>query len=97
MFARLFLAAICALLASRAASASNEIILRLSYKVLVNPANGTRPPGATDAAIDSAIAEMNSLLLSYGRGYRFQRVVNSIALSLTASASPRAPKKAVAP
>lgn len=56
------------------ASADHVIIIRLSYKIVVNPADGTRPPGATDAAIDSAVAQMNVLLDSFGRGYRFSRV-----------------------
>ncbi|MGQ0626924.1 MAG: hypothetical protein ACT4PL_02350 [Phycisphaerales bacterium] len=54
--------------------ADPHITIRVSYKVVVNPADGMRPAGATDAAIDSAIAEMNELLDSYGRGYRFGRV-----------------------
>ena len=50
------------------------IDIRLSYKVVMNPANGQRPPGVLDADIDAAIAEMNQLQASYFRGFRFQRV-----------------------
>jgi hypothetical protein len=50
------------------------ITVNLSYKVVLNPADGTRPPGVTDAAIDQAVAGMNTLFQAYFRGYSFQRV-----------------------
>jgi hypothetical protein len=50
------------------------IDIRLSYKVVINPANGLRPPGVSDADIDAAIAEMNRLQDTYFRGFHFQRV-----------------------
>lgn len=56
------------------AYADDVITIRLSYKVVLNPADGTRPPGVRDADIDRAIAEMNALEQTYYRGYRFQRV-----------------------
>jgi hypothetical protein len=54
--------------------AADVITIRLSYKVVLNPANGNRPPGVTDNDIDVAIAAMNALEESYFRGFRFQRV-----------------------
>lgn len=54
--------------------ADDVITIRLSYKVVLNPADGTRPPGVRDADIDRAIATMNTLEQTYYRGYRFQRV-----------------------
>ena len=50
------------------------IEIRLSYKVVLNPATGLRQPGVLDADIDAAIAEMNRLQDTYFRGFRFQRV-----------------------
>lgn len=54
--------------------ADDIITIRLSYKVVLNPANGNRPPGVTDNDIDVAIAAMNAFEGSYFRGFRFQRV-----------------------
>lgn len=48
------------------------ITIRLSYKVVLNPAGGTRPPGVTDADINAAVNGMNNLMRDYLRGYRFQ-------------------------
>ncbi len=56
------------------AYADDIILIRLSYKVVLNPASGTRPPGVTDADIDNAIAAMNALEETYFRGFRFVRV-----------------------
>lgn len=56
------------------ARADHEIIIRVSYKIIRNPADNSRPPGVTDAVIDASIAEMNALLNSFKRGYRFERV-----------------------
>ncbi len=50
------------------------ITIDLSYKVVLNPANGSRPPGVNNADIDNAIDQMNTLLETYWRGYRFRRV-----------------------
>ncbi len=59
--------------------AQGVITIRLSYKVILNPADGTRPirtgvTQVTDADIDSAVNAMNTLLQTYFRGYRVQRV-----------------------
>jgi hypothetical protein len=54
--------------------AQGVITINLSYKIVLNPANGSRPPGVTNADIDTAIAAMNALYDTYFRGYRFQRV-----------------------
>ncbi len=61
------------------AQAQGVITVRLSYKVVLNPANGSRPTGpgggtVTNANIDAAIAAMNTLHETYFRGFRFQRV-----------------------
>lgn len=56
------------------ANADGFIAIRLSYKVILNPADGSLPQGFRDAAIDESIDEMNAFLDTYGRGYRFVRV-----------------------
>jgi len=57
---------------------SQYIYVDLSYKVVLNPSDGTRPFGTftrvTDAEIDSAIAGMNQFLETYFRGCRVRRV-----------------------
>jgi hypothetical protein len=50
------------------------ITIRLSYKVVLNPADGTRPLGVTDGDINDAVTRMNNLMSGYLRGYRFQVV-----------------------
>lgn len=59
---------------SRKAQDDGVITIRLSYKVVLNPANGTRPPGVTNADINTAVNGMNDLMRGYFRGYRFQLV-----------------------
>lgn len=59
--------------------AQGVITIRLSYKIVLNPADGSRPilTGTTtvsDADITTAINGMNALLQTYFRGYRVQRV-----------------------
>jgi hypothetical protein len=54
--------------------AQGVITIDLSYKVVLNPADGSRPPGATNMAIDSAVRAMNAMYETYFRGYRFRRV-----------------------
>lgn len=74
MFLRAALSVLAVFFHTATVYADDVIIIRLSYKVVLNPADGTRPPGATDSAIDAAVADMNAMLDSYGRGYRFARV-----------------------
>ncbi len=50
------------------------IEIRLSYKAVLNPANGQRAQDFTDAQIDQAIVRMNQLHAGYNRGFRFVRV-----------------------
>lgn len=69
-----YLVLIAAASFAASATADGVIALRLSYKVILDPADGSLPQGFSDAAIDSAIVEMNDFLDSYGRGYRFVRV-----------------------
>lgn len=59
---------------STSAFADGVIQLRLSYKVILNPVDGSLPQGFSDAAIDESIDEMNAFLDTYRRGYRFVRV-----------------------
>jgi hypothetical protein len=55
-------------------SRAQFIFINLSYKVVLNPANGSRPNSITDASIDQAVARMNQLQGPYFRGFRFRRV-----------------------
>ncbi|MBL8878537.1 MAG: hypothetical protein JNG88_05400 [Phycisphaerales bacterium] len=57
-----------------AALADGVIVIRLSYKVILDPVDGSLPQGFTDSDIDQAIDEMNDFLETFGRGYRFVRV-----------------------
>jgi len=50
------------------------IRIRLSYKVILNPVDGTRPPDVDDAAILAAVDGANEWMARYGRGYRFEVV-----------------------
>jgi|GEM_PF-1753442 len=70
-------------LCSVLAPAQGVITVRLSYKIIRNPADGTLPTytdatgtvvQVTDNDIDTAVATMNSLSAAYFRGFRFQRV-----------------------
>ncbi|MCI0557216.1 MAG: hypothetical protein MN733_01885, partial [Nitrososphaera sp.] len=54
--------------------ADDVILIQLSYKIVLNPENGSRPSQVSDDDIDQAIEAMNALLESYSRGFRFQRV-----------------------
>lgn len=56
------------------AFADNVIRIRLSYKVILDPADGGLPLGFSDTSVDRAIDEMNEFLDSFGRGYQFVRV-----------------------
>jgi hypothetical protein len=56
------------------ARADDIIKIRVSYKVILNPVDGSRPPGVRDSDIDDAIATSNDLLSTFWRGFRFQRV-----------------------
>ena len=57
------------------------IKIRLSYKIILNPKNYGRPRLKTrvgetvsDETIKKAVAEMNELMASYWRGYRFELI-----------------------
>jgi len=58
--------------------AQGVITIDLSYKIVLNPADGSRPMNdfnpVTDADIETAVAAMNALSEAYYRGYRFRRV-----------------------
>ncbi len=54
--------------------ADEVVTIRLSYKVVLNPLDGNRPPGVTNNDIDAALAVMNALASSHFRGFRYQRV-----------------------
>ena len=67
------------LLAAGAAVQADIINIDVSYKVVLNPANGQRPPGPTggaitDAQIQQGLDGANALLETYWRGYRFRRI-----------------------
>lgn len=66
-----FVVGVCA---APAAHADAVINVRLSYKVVLRGTDGQRPGGVTEAGIDQAIADMNVLSQSFGRGYHFVRV-----------------------
>lgn len=58
--------------------AADVIDINVSYKIILNPANGDRPDDGngneiTNAQINEAIDEMNALQETYFRGYRFVR------------------------
>ena len=55
-------------------AAGQFIYIKLSIKVVLNPADGTRPSGVNDTDIDRMIEGMNNLMAGYLRGYRFRRV-----------------------
>src|SRR5262245_50719942 len=62
-------------LAGYQAAFGQFIEIRLSYKIILNPADGLRPPsGATDLAISNTIVDMNALMANYQRGFRFRQV-----------------------
>lgn len=67
-------AALVVAFAPHLARADGVILLRLSYKVILDPGDGSLPAGFADTSVDGAIADMNALLDAYGRGYRFVRV-----------------------
>lgn len=54
--------------------AQGVITIRLSYKVVLNPADVSRPSALTDANLNTAVDAMNALYATYFRGYRFQIV-----------------------
>ncbi|HEY3267447.1 MAG TPA: M43 family zinc metalloprotease [Armatimonadota bacterium] len=63
--------------------ANPYITIRLSYKIVLSPVDGTRPLNdwshpelgtVTDQQIDDVVTSMNAMLATYGRGYRYQRV-----------------------
>src|SRR5512142_921422 len=63
--------------------ANPYIYIRLSYKIVVSPVDGTRPLNdwshpeygtVTDQAIMDVTTSMNTMLAAYGRGYRYQVV-----------------------
>jgi hypothetical protein len=51
---------------------AQTINLRLSVKIIVNPATGARPAGVGPATFPQAAAAANQWMSSYWRGYRFQ-------------------------
>jgi hypothetical protein len=77
MFTALIIAV--ALFNTSVSQAQGVITVRLSYKIIRNPADGTLPVKSdgtqvSDNDIDTAVAGMNALSAAYFRGFRFQRV-----------------------
>lgn len=56
------------------ARADRYITINLSYKIILNPADGSLPPKVSDENVDAYIGFMNDMLASYERGYRVARV-----------------------
>lgn len=69
----ILLLGICTLL-SESYAQNGVIELPISYKVIVNPADGTRPIFATNEEIRTAVEGMNMMQASYFRGFRFKLV-----------------------
>jgi hypothetical protein len=77
-----FLLALAGLPLRQATAADGYIYLNVSLKFILHPADGLRPrlernnPATriTDEAINTAIADANRFLASYGRGYRLRVV-----------------------
>jgi len=60
-----------------------DIVIRISVKVILNPANGLRPPTVSDLVFSNTVAGMNALLAKFGRGYRYEWVGNQLNGSAT--------------
>lgn len=52
---------------------AQHILIRLSFKAVLDPMTGQRASGFTDGDIDLAVARMNVLCDSFGRGFRMVR------------------------
>ncbi|MCP4312153.1 MAG: hypothetical protein GY790_12880 [Bacteroidetes bacterium] len=63
-----------AILTPLARAQDDVIMINVSYKVVLDPATGTRPPGATNMNINNAVTRMNTLMQSYSRGYQFRLI-----------------------
>ena len=59
---------------SVAASAHADIVVRLSVKAVLDPANGMRQAEVSELIFSNTVAGMNALLASFGRGYRYEWV-----------------------
>lgn len=53
-------------------ASGQHIEIRVSVKVILHPANGTRPSGITDDLLNTAAASSNNWMAGYWRGYRFR-------------------------
>jgi len=62
------------LLGAAAAPTAQTIDVRVSFKAVVSPAEGTVAPGVSEVGVDAAIAVANDLLRDTWRGYRLVRV-----------------------
>ncbi len=84
-------AAVLPFLGGPASATESHIKIRVSYKVIVNPADGNRPPGTSDEQIDRNLASMNTILDTHKRGYRFVRA--DAIRSVGAAGDPNGPSK----
>ena len=66
-----FTSFIIALVVWTSAATAQHITIRLSYKAVLNPTNGLRSLGATDAEVAAAVMEMNDFSAAYWRGFKF--------------------------
>src|SRR5262245_24700549 len=53
------------------AEASADITVRLSVKAVLDPATGMRQTNVTEATFSNVVSSINTMLDSYGRGYRY--------------------------
>jgi len=53
------------------AGATADITVRLSVKAVLDPATGMRQTNVTEATFSNVVTTINTLLDSYGRGYRY--------------------------
>lgn len=54
--------------------AKDTIDIGVSFKIILNPVDGSLPPGVTDASVNATVDSMNAMLASYQRGYRIVQV-----------------------
>ncbi|MEO1654022.1 MAG: T9SS type A sorting domain-containing protein [Bacteroidota bacterium] len=70
----IFFILILVLVGNESLWAQGIITIDISYKIILNPANGQRPNGVTNADIRQNVDDMNAQMDTYWRGYRFNLV-----------------------
>ena len=69
---------IAALVLAAPNSIGQTIGIRVSYKIVLDPATGLPPTGVTANKINQIVDHMNDMLASYGRGYRIAQVGTAV-------------------